>query len=138
MLVASDERRERRLQARLTPPQSVPILPSDASSPLPAQPGVGPGGGAITLARRGGGPVSIRPVPVRPTPFVRVRPMSRPLVPAKPRGNKHHHRHRHRGVSDGVVLGTGYCSLQAERCASLYGTCSYSYRRCLRLVGCYY
>jgi hypothetical protein len=49
----------------------------------------------------------------------------------------HHHRRWPYIVGGAVVLGLGYCAVQADQCAEAYGTYNYWYRRCMRRAGCY-
>jgi len=49
--------------------------------------------------------------------------------------NKGHHR-AWRGVGAVIMLGTGYCAVQAATCEERYGEDSYGYWRCMRRAGC--
>jgi len=52
-----------------------------------------------------------------------------------------HHRHRGRylalGVGGLIVAGAGYCTVEANRCADIFGGNRYGYRRCMYRAGCY-
>jgi len=41
-----------------------------------------------------------------------------------------------RGVGAVIVLGAGYCAVQATSCAEHYGEDTYGYGRCMRRAGC--
>jgi hypothetical protein len=52
------------------------------------------------------------------------------------KGGHHGHHHWGYGIGGAIILGAGYCAIQAERCATTYGDGTYRYWRCMQRVGC--
>jgi hypothetical protein len=55
---------------------------------------------------------------------------------AQVKKGKHHGHRPWIGVGAVIVLGAGYCTVQAASCEERYGAASWRYWRCLRQAGC--
>ncbi|HWE16391.1 MAG TPA: hypothetical protein VG758_04315 [Hyphomicrobiaceae bacterium] len=116
-----------------------------SAATLAAQAGLQADTSAVTLAKKGpAGPGNFKPGGNGPGPKPPIGPGD--LKPGGKggggkgdkggKGGHHHHHYGVYGIGGALILGAGYCAVQAERCATTYGDGTYRYWRCMRRTGC--